>query len=429
MDMSSPKSRQELEAELACLRSRLHEYEARHAVDLETGEAFLRTLSGIDHCQERLKAQDSALCEAQHGLQIALRRYTNLFNHSPIGYFLIDAKGFLREANRLGAELLKTLPESLIGKPFVSFLEPEARPAFELHLQNVVAGNSSQIELVLNPTGGVSMPIILQTSLMEGEEESVFGPLCLAAALDIQSRKEAEQALAERTEQLARSNEDLERFAYVISHDLQEPLRNIGNYVQMLARRYKGRLDEDADIFIGFVTEGVARLSNMIRDLLSFSRIGTQTQKLERIDSGEALKDALANLEAAANEAGAEIHIEAMPPVLADRAQLVSLFQNLLGNALKYRHPQRKPQIRISAKAVGKQWLFTVSDNGIGIESRQFERLFTLFQRIDPHGNIPGSGIGLAVCKRIVERHGGAIWVESTAGQGSTFHFTLEASP
>ncbi len=427
MDVSVPKSRQELQAELACLKARLSEYEAKERVERETGDAFLRTLSGIDHCQDRLKAKDSELCEAQRCLELALWRYASLFNNSPIGYLLIDEHGFLREVNAMGAALLCNQPETLHGMPLSAFIEPEFRPGFEHHLAQIFQGFGGQIELTLKTPDAPAMPVILQSSLME-DERSGLGPMCLSAVLDISSRKEAERILALRTDELARSNEDLERFAYVISHDLQEPLRNIGNYVQMLARKYKGRLDEDADTFIGFATDGVARLSSMIRDLLSFSRITTQGQAPEPVDSGEVLKDALANLEAAIQECAAEIHIETMPGVLADRMQLVSLFQNLLGNALKYRHPERKPLIRIAARAVGKRWLFSIADNGVGIERHQFERLFTLFQRIDPHGHVPGSGIGLAVCKRIAERHGGEIWVESTPGQGSVFYFTLEES-
>ncbi|CAA6605407.1 Signal transduction histidine kinase [Rhodospirillaceae bacterium LM-1] len=427
MDASVPKSRQELQAELACLKARLREYEAKERVERETGDAFLRTLSGIDHCQDRLKAKDSELCEAQRCLELALWRYASLFNNSPIGYLLIDEKGFLREVNAKGAALLSSPPEPLHGMPLEAFIEPEFRPGFGRHLSQIFQGFGGQIELTLKAPDTLPMPVILQSSLME-DARSGLGPMCLSAVLDISSRKEAERILALRTEELARSNEDLERFAYVISHDLQEPLRNIGNYVQMLARRYKGRLDDDADTFIGFVTDGVARLSSMIRDLLSFSRITTQCQAPEPVDSGAALLDALANLESAIQESSAEICIETMPGVIADRMQLVSLFQNLLGNALKYRTPAKKPMIRIATRRVGKRWLFSITDNGVGIEHHQFERLFTLFQRIDPHGHVPGSGIGLAVCKRIVERHGGEIWVESTPGQGSAFYFTLEAA-
>lgn len=423
----SPKSRQELEAELACLKSRLREYETRQEVDRETGEAFLQTLSSVEFCQSRLKATSSVLCDAQHELQLALRRYTDLFNNSPIGYFLLDDASLVKEANYRGAELLSGTPDLLHGRPFIAFLEPEERPLFERHLAQVFQGQSARLELTLKSPllGGV--PIILQTSLMEGDDR--HEPMCLAAALDIHSRVEAEKALAERTLELARSNEELERFAYVVSHDLQEPLRNIGNYAQLLSRRYKGKLDDDAEVFIGFITDGVSRLTGMIRDLLAFSRITTAGKKPERVDSGAALKDALVNLETAIQESGAEIETGPMPPVKADRVQLVSLFQNLIGNALKYQSAERRPLIRVKAKAVGEKRVFSVADNGVGIESRQFERLFSLFQRHDPTGNVPGTGIGLAICKRIVERHGGEIWVESTLGQGSVFYFTLESDP
>lgn len=425
MDVTAPKSRHELEAELACLKARLREYQDKDAVQQETGEAFLQTLGSISICSEQLRQTDHALCDAKHGLKKALRRYTDLFNNSPIGYFLIDAGGFVREANQKGAELLSLSAGQLLGKPFITFIEPLDRPAFEHHLAAVFQGDCTQIELSLRPFGQALMPAILQTSLLESADDE-HGPLCLAAALDISSRKRAEEELARRTEELARSNEDLERFAYVVSHDLQEPLRSIGSYVQLLGRRYKGKLDDDADTFIGFVTDGVARLSGMIRNLLAFSRITTQGQELTSQDSGAALKDALSNLEGLVEESGAEIHIGAMPNVTADRTQLVSLFQNLIANAIKYSKPGRKPVIRIQTKATGLHQTFSVADNGVGIERAQFERLFTLFQRGDHPSGVQGSGIGLAVCKRIVERHGGQIWVESTPGQGSTFHFTLD---
>lgn len=427
MDANAPKSRHELEAELACLKSRLREYESREALDRETGDAFIKSLTSVEFCRDRLQAKKVELCDAQHGLQVALRRYTDLFNNSPIGYFLLDANGVVREVNLKGAELLSAPSDLLHGKHFISFIEPEARPNFERHLARVFQGEKARIDLSLKSPMEGSLPVILQTSLMEGDDEH-YGPLCLAAALDIHSRVEAERALAERTLELARSNEELERFAYVVSHDLQEPLRNIGNYAQLLARRYRGKLDDDAEIFIGFITDGVSRLTSMIRDLLAFSRITTSGQKPERIDSGLALKDALVNLEAAMQECEAVVEAAPLPAVRADRVQLVSLFQNLIGNALKYQSTERRPKIKVAAKEVGDKIVFSVADNGIGIESRQFERLFTLFQRHDPTGAIPGSGIGLAICKRIVERHDGEIWVESTPGQGSIFYFTLEAA-
>lgn len=425
VDATAPKSRHELEAELACLRSRLREYENRETIERETGDAFIKALTNVEFCRERLQAKKVELCDAQHGLQTALRRYTDLFNNSPVGYFLLDASGILREINLKGAELLSTPGELLHGKHFLSFIEPEGRPVFERHLARAFQGERTRAELSLKSPVEGSLPVILQTSPMEGEDAH-YGPLCLVAALDIHSRVEAEKALAERTLELARSNEELERFAYVISHDLQEPLRNIGNFAQLLSRRYTGKLDGDAEAFIGFITDGVARLTTMIRDLLAFSRITTSGQRPEPINSAVALNDAMVNLEMAMQECEAVVEAGPLPLVRADRVQLVSLFQNLVGNALKYQSTERRPVIKVAAKEVGDKIVFSVADNGIGIESRQFERLFTLFQRHDPTGAIPGSGIGLAICKRIVERHGGEIWVESAPGQGSIFYFTLE---
>ncbi len=239
--------------------------------------------------------------------------------------------------------------------------------------------------------------------------------------------QQKEQALSEVNRELKRSNAELEQFAYVSSHDLQEPLRMIVNYLQLLERRYKGRLDADADDFIFFAVDGGRRMQTLINDLLAYSRVGTKGQPFAPTDCNDVARRALANLHMIVAETGARIDCGQMPTVLADSSQLVQLFQNLVGNALKYRS-DRSPQITVSAQRRPKEWLFSVEDNGIGIEPQYFEQVFIIFQRLHTSAQYPGTGIGLSVCKKIVERHGGAIWVSSEPGTGSTFFFTIPAA-
>ncbi|MBI5164139.1 MAG: hypothetical protein HY985_09580 [Magnetospirillum sp.] len=235
-----------------------------------------------------------------------------------------------------------------------------------------------------------------------------------------------EDQLRHTIDQLATSNEDLERFAYVASHDLQTPLRNVGSYAQLLARRYRGRIDADADEFIDFIVGGTKHMSAMIHDLLDYARLSSRGTPLEPVPAGRALETALANLSGLVAETGAVVSAQDLPVVMADESQLVSLLQNLIENAVKYRHPDRRPEIAVTAEALpSHQWRFAVADNGIGIEPEYFDRIFAIFQRLRPETGAEGTGIGLAVCQRIAHRFGGRIWVESVPGRGTTLFFTL----
>ncbi len=241
-------------------------------------------------------------------------------------------------------------------------------------------------------------------------------------------RLRAELELEERVSDLARSNADLEQFAYVASHDLQEPLRMIASYNQLLARRYKGKLGEDADEFIGYTVEGVTRMQRLINDLLAYSRVGTRDKEPVEVDLEKLLAPVLANLDHAVKEANAVITHDRLPTVIGDEGQLAQLLQNLVANAIKF-HGDDAPRIHIGVKADGACWRIWVKDNGIGIDPQYFERIFVIFQRLHPREKYPGTGIGLAICKKIVERHGGKIWVESAAGGGSTVNFTIARKP
>jgi PAS domain S-box-containing protein len=247
--------------------------------------------------------------------------------------------------------------------------------------------------------------------------------------IDVTERKEAEERQAELVEELRRSNAELEQFAYVASHDLQEPLRMVASYTQLLARRYKGKLGEDADEFIEYAVDGANRMQTLINDLLTYSRVGTRGRQLVPTNTQDAFEAACANLRTAIEESGAEVTSDELPTVMGDQIQLVQLFQNLIGNAIKFRKEDPEPaKVHVGVElSREREWLFWVRDNGIGLEEQYAERIFRIFQRLHGKGEYSGTGIGLAVCKKIVERHGGRIWAKSSPGEGSTFYFTLRA--
>jgi light-regulated signal transduction histidine kinase (bacteriophytochrome) len=254
------------------------------------------------------------------------------------------------------------------------------------------------------------LPEVIRRALQEKYERSL--------------RHQAEENLAKKVDELARSNADLEQFAYVASHDLQEPLRMVAAYTQLLSERYKGKLDENADKFIGYASEGAVRMQVLIQDLLAFSRVGRGNGTYSNIDCNAVMEEVLKTLGPAIQESGAVVRPAKLPSVWGDRTQISQVLQNLIGNAIKFRGKE-PPVISVQAEKADQQWLFSVRDNGIGIAPEFAENIFVVFQRLHARTEYPGNGIGLAICKKIIERAGGKIWVESEGSGGSTFKFTI----
>jgi light-regulated signal transduction histidine kinase (bacteriophytochrome) len=242
--------------------------------------------------------------------------------------------------------------------------------------------------------------------------------------MEIDQRTRTEARLAEQARHLVRSNRELEQFAYVASHDLREPLRMVSSYTQLLRSRYTGRLDADADEFIGFAVDGAARMQVLIDDLLAYSRVGANGMSTESTDCNIVFERAVANLAATIDENDAIVTHDDLPTIEGDASQLSQVFQNLMANAIKFRQ-EDAPSVHVSARLDGPQWIFSVKDNGIGIDPEYAERIFVIFQRLHTREEYQGTGMGLAICKKIVERHRGEIWVDSEAGKGATFYFTI----
>jgi PAS domain S-box-containing protein len=357
------------------------------------------------------------------------RRYRGLLEAAPDAMVVVDQDGRIVLLNVQAEKKFGYYRDELVGQKVtniipVGFAERLIADGLRSPEDALAQQIGTGIELIARRKDRSEFPIEIMLSPLESSE----GTLVTAAIRDISVRKRAEAHLIKKVEELNRSNEELGQFAYMASHDLQEPLRMVASYTQLLSKRYKGKLDSDADDFIAFAVDGAQRMQQLIQDLLTYSRVGTTGVKFGPVCTDHALREALKNLKGAIDESGAVVSSDRLPEVHGDETQLVQLFQNLIGNAIKYQGTA-VPTVHVSAEqANDRGWLFSIRDNGIGIEAQYFERIFGMFQRLHGRDQFSGTGIGLAICKKIVERHRGAISVESRLQQGSTFSFSLEGS-
>ncbi len=356
-------------------------------------------------------------------------RYRGLLEAAPDAMVLVNQVGEVVLVNLQAETQFRYRRDELVGQQVKNIIPDGFTERLIADALRAPAAEQTRSAIELNgrDRDGNDFPIEIMLSPLESAE----GLLMTVAIRDITTRKKAERHLLQTLEELNRSNEELGQFAYIASHDLQEPLRMVASYTQLLSRRYKGQLDADADEFIAFAVDGANRMQRLIQDLLTYSRVGTKAKDLLDTSSEEALEQAIANLGNAIEDCGAVVTYDPLPTVMADEGQLVQLFQNLVGNAIKYQGPGI-PRVHISSarnagKAGDRKWTFAVQDNGLGIEPQYFEKIFGMFQRLHKREEFDGTGIGLAICKKIVERHGSSISVESRLGQGSTFRFALAA--
>lgn len=395
---------------------------------LELAEGDTQRLTDYYGVLTRLAMFDIALTVSAfvHADREELRVFSTVFETNLEGVVIADLHGVILHGNKSVTAVMGYTPQEIIG---LNLRELHAESAYETYgavLAAVQAGGQWQGETRLKRHSGEEFPSWMNVTAAKDGKGVVTH--IIVEFSDITTFKQTQEALVSRTDELARSNRELEQFAYVASHDLQEPLRMVASYTQLLARRYKDNLDEDANEFIHYAVDGAMRMQALINDLLMISRVGTRGKPLQPSESALALEHALINLRMAIDESGAIVTHDEMPRVVADVSQLTQLLQNLIGNALKF-HGGEAPRIHVGARRQGSVWIISVKDNGIGISPEFFDRIFVIFQRLHGKQEYPGTGIGLAVCKKIVERHGGEIWVESESGKGTTFLFSLSAAP
>ncbi|MFP4103914.1 sensor histidine kinase [Coleofasciculus sp.] len=361
---------------------------------------------------------------AEEALQQSEAKYRALIDTTQTGYVVLDQQGRVLDANQEYSRVTgHSSLSDILGKSVLDWIAPYDLERNAAEIQKVLVERSVQnLETDYCHANGTIIPIEVNARVIDTED----GFRILALCRDITERKQARQELKAAIADLSRSNQELEQFAYVASHDLREPLRKIRSYSDLLVKRYQGQLDKRADKYIAYITDATQRMQTLISDLLTYSRVSKPELIPEPTDLGRILNTTLTDLNSLIKENKAMITADSLPTVNANPTQMAQLLQNLITNGIKF-CTQQSPRIHITATREGQFWQIAVQDNGIGIEKQYRDRIFVIFQRLHYPEEYPGTGIGLAICKKIVERHGGQIWVESELGQGSTFYFTLPA--
>lgn len=353
------------------------------------------------------------------------KKFRDLLDSAPDAMVIVRESGEIELANKQTESLFGYAHGELVGQTIEVLMPQRFRGAHSGHRQGFFAhpnvrGMGRGLELFGQEKSGREFPVEISLSPLQTKD----GLLVSAAIRDISERKERERELNQYARQLESKNKELEQFAYIASHDLQEPLRTVASFVELLMEDYAGKLGADADTYLRYITDASQRMTQLIRGLLDYSRIGIQS-RLESVDCEQLLRDVVKDLEVAIAECGGSVNWSDLPQLVTYGNELRQVFQNLLTNAIKFHKPDVKPVVRVSAVRESGGWRFTVADNGIGIESQHLERIFLIFQRLHAREDYEGTGIGLAHCKKIVDLLGGRIWAESTPGEGSRFHFTV----
>ena len=378
---------------------------------------LIRSMSSIDHIDIlRLKAEQS--------VKESAAEIEDLYNNAPCGYHSLDKDGKFARVNDTELSWLGYTREELIGKDLRDVITEDSQRVFEDNYEGFMGrGYVNELELEMVRKDGSVFHIIVSATAVKDAEGNFLNSR--STLFDITELKNAQKERNKLIIDLKRSNEDLKSFAYIASHDLQEPLRTMSSYAGLLKRRYEGQLDEDADDFIEYIVGGASQMQNLIKGLLEYSRLDAQSRGFKEFNSEDALNTALSNLKYSIEESNAEISYDPLPMVYGDYNQIVRVFQNLIGNALKFRREDVQLEIHVSMQKKDDECIFSVNDNGIGFEEEYNNRIFEVFKKLHGVGEYSGAGIGLAIVKRIINRHRGDIWVESKLGEGSTFYFTL----
>lgn len=392
-------------------------------------------LTQLMRAKEEFHQKTIELQQANRELEKKEARFRSLVESAPDAVVITDNKGLIILVNAQTEKLFGYVRNELIGLPVETLIPNRYRghhPNYRQKYHDAPHARpmGSGMELFGLKKSGEEFPVEISLNVMETEE----GRLVSAAIRDVTAQKlvaeqikNANARLMHQAEELEKSNLELQHFAYVVSHDLQTPLRSISGFVQLLQQQYGDKLDEQATEWIRRTVVGTQRMQTLIRDIMAYSRVETRVHRFIQISLDEVFDEVLDVLSDSIRESGAEVKRGSLPEVLADRPQMVQLLQNLIGNAIKYRG-EATPQIMVSGADLGVEWQVTVKDNGIGIAPEHFQRIFDVFQRLHTQKAIPGTGIGLSICRRVVMRHGGKLWVESEPGKGSSFHFTIPKS-
>ena len=378
-------------------------------------EVARRALHELRVHQIELEMQNEELRRTQEELEVSRARYFDLYDLAPVGYFTLSEQGLILEANLTAAKLLGVARGALVKQPLSRFVLREDQDIYYLHRKALLETGAPQAwELRMLKKDAAPFWVRVEATTAQGPDGA---SVWRAVVSDITETKRAEQLIQTHSD-------ELQEFAYALTHDLQEPLRMVVNFSQLLAQEYEGKLGEDADKYIAYSVEGALRIEALLKGLLNYLEITERdSDRLLPIDCNHVLSQTLLSLHTAIQQSGATVTSDPLPTVVAKEAMLTQIFQNLIGNSIKYRG-EAAPTIHISAERTAEGWLFSVRDNGMGIDPADAKLVFGMFKRL--HGKeIPGTGIGLALCRKVVERQGGRIWVESEAGRGATFKFTI----